>query len=75
MLCRYKSRIEDDEQNISSADGIEEGGDDSDEEGAEGKADAEPAELWDLLRPLIGDCELRLLKFDDKQAQVGSSLG
>ncbi|CAN0264499.1 unnamed protein product, partial [Ectocarpus sp. 8 AP-2014] len=72
---RYSSRIEDDEQNVSSADGIE--AEDSDEEEGGGgcghdhgdKEDA-PAELWDMLRPLIGNCRLRLLKFEDKEAQV-----
>jgi len=27
-------------------------------------------ELWDLTRPLIGDCQLELLKFEDKEAQT-----
>lgn len=78
---RYSSRIEDDEQNVSSADGLEaEESDDDEEDGAHcghdhGSGDKEaaavaPAELWDLLRPLIGNCELRLLKFEDKEAQV-----
>ncbi|CAM9632643.1 unnamed protein product [Scytosiphon promiscuus] len=78
---RYSSRIEDDEQNVSSADGLEaEESDDEEEEGGascghdhggEKEAEAEaPAELWDLLRPLIGNCELRLLKFEDKEAQA-----
>lgn len=64
------SRIEDDEQNISAADGFE---DEEDEDGCEEAEDGEakPGELWDLMRPLIGDCELRLLKFDDKEAKVG----
>lgn len=72
---RYSSRIEDDEQNVSSADGIE-AEDSEEEEGGGGcghdhgdKEDA-PAELWDMLRPLIGNCRLRLLKFEDKEAQV-----
>jgi len=26
--------------------------------------------LWDLNRPLVGDCTLRLLKFDDKEGQM-----
>lgn len=71
---RYYSRIEDDEKNVSSADGLE-ADSDEEEEGAVGgdqtkKEAAAPAELWDLLRPLIGNCELRLLKFEDKEAQV-----
>lgn len=71
---RYTSRIEDDEQNVSSADGLE-ATVESDDEGGDGGGEeeikmADTAELWDLLRPLIGDCELRLLKFDDKQAQA-----
>eukprot|EP00752_Nemacystus_decipiens_P007942 g7095.t1 len=74
---RYSSRIEDDEQNVSSADGLEAEESDEDEEGGgEGcghdhkEERAAPAELWDLLRPLIGNCELRLLKFEDKEAQA-----
>lgn len=60
---------------MSSADGLE-ATVESDDEGGDGGGEeeikmADTAELWDLLRPLIGDCELRLLKFDDKQAQVG----
>uniref|UniRef100_A0A7S2RNE7 Probable threonine--tRNA ligase, cytoplasmic n=1 Tax=Mucochytrium quahogii TaxID=96639 RepID=A0A7S2RNE7_9STRA len=27
-------------------------------------------ELWDLIRPLEGDCKLELLKFDDKEAKM-----
>eukprot|EP00904_Undaria_pinnatifida_P009307 jgi/Undpi1/5506/HiC_scaffold_2.g00785.m1 len=68
---RYSSRIEDDEQNVSSADGLEaEEDDDEPEEGVEEATAAAPAELWDMLRPLIGNCELRLLKFEDKEAQT-----
>lgn len=76
---RYSNRIEDDENNVSSADGME--AEDSDEEGDEGEGcghdhkkeeeEEAPAELWDMLRPLIGNCKLRLLKFEDKEAQVG----
>lgn len=77
-FVRYTSRIEDDEQNVSSADGLEAAEDDEEDDGDDGQKQAsgegaekvEPAELWDLLRPLIGNCELRLLKFDDKEAQV-----
>eukprot|EP00952_Eustigmatos_sp_NYUAD-ZCMA_P007384 31309-Eustigmatos_ZCMA.PRE.1 len=32
------------------------------------------AELWDMTRPLIGDCELQLLKFDDPDAKAVGSL-
>ena len=28
------------------------------------------AELWDLVRPLEGDCKLELLKFDDKEGKM-----
>ncbi|CAM9180076.1 unnamed protein product [Ascophyllum nodosum] len=73
---RYTSRLEDDEQNVSSADGLEAEDEDEDEQQVEalaengGKAQAAPAELWDLLRPLIGNCEMRLLKFEDKEAKA-----
>lgn len=71
---RYSSRIEDDEQNVSSADGLEAEESEDEDEGCghdhKGEEEAAPAELWDLLRPLIGNCELRLLKFEDKEAQV-----
>ena len=40
---------------------------DPDEEGAE-VADAE-WELWDMARPLEGDCDLQLLKFDDPRGK------
>lgn len=68
---RYKTRIEDDEQNVSKTDSMEDEDEEAEEDGDEDKE--EPAELWDLLRPLIGDCKLRLLKFDDKEAQVWGS--
>lgn len=71
VVDRYLNRIEDDEQNVSSADDME--AEESDEEESDEEGDdkeAAPAELWDLLRPLIGNCELRLLKFEDKEAQV-----
>ena len=28
------------------------------------------AELWDVFRPLIGDCKLQLIKFDDKEGKM-----
>jgi threonyl-tRNA synthetase len=31
---------------------------------------AAKAELWDLFRPLEGDCNLQLLKFDDKEGKM-----
>jgi len=35
---------------------------------------ADKGELWDMSRPLIGDCQLQLLKFqDDKDAKAVSS--
>ncbi|CAN0030206.1 unnamed protein product [Ectocarpus sp. 6 AP-2014] len=72
---RYSSRIEDDEQNVSSADGMEAEGSDEEEEGGgcghdHGDKEDASAELWDMLRPLIGNCRLRLLKFEDKEAQT-----
>lgn len=78
-MSRYSNRIEDDEQNVSSADGLEAEESDEEEDGGGGcghdheeEKEAAPAELWDLLRPLIGNCELRLLKFEDKEAQVNN---
>ncbi|CAM9886383.1 unnamed protein product, partial [Discosporangium mesarthrocarpum] len=72
---RYKNRIDDDETNVSSADGW--GEEEEEEEGKEGAGagaggdgDLGPPELWDLLRPLIGSCQIRLLKFDDNQAKT-----
>lgn len=38
------------------------------EEGEE--AAAAKAELWDLTRPLEGDCEVALLKFEDKEGKM-----
>lgn len=55
---KYSSKVEDDESNVASADGLE-------TEEVEGGA-----ELWDMLRPLIGDCKMRLLKWEDKEAQA-----
>ncbi|CAM9405474.1 unnamed protein product [Chrysoparadoxa australica] len=57
----YLSRIDDEDSLVTSADGL-------DEEKAEDGATT--AELWDMLRPLIGDCKLSLLKFDDKKAKA-----
>jgi len=37
-------------------------------EQAGGKSDG--GELWDLTRPLVGDCELKLLKFEDPEAKT-----
>lgn len=28
------------------------------------------AELWDVFRPLIGDCKIELLKFDDREGKM-----
>ena len=52
---------------------------DEDEESTENKSssssptnnnDEVKSELWDLNRPLIGDCTLQLLKFDDPEAKT-----
>lgn len=49
---------------------------DEDEEAAEGKqaaaqeAGANEGELWDLSRPLVGDCVLTLLKYDHPEAHT-----
>lgn len=31
---------------------------------------ANKSELWDVFRPLIGDCKLELLKFDDREGKM-----
>lgn len=31
---------------------------------------ASNAELWDVFRPLIGDCKLELLKFEDREGKM-----
>eukprot|EP00953_Heterococcus_sp_UTEX-ZZ885_P032493 16968-Heterococcus_DN1.PRE.1 len=68
---KYSSRIEDDEANVSSADGLEQ--EQSDDVATNGSGVAEEtAELWDMLRPLIGDCQLNLLKWEDKEAQTSN---
>ncbi|CAN0375654.1 unnamed protein product, partial [Phaeothamnion confervicola] len=59
----YTRRIADDEAHVSSADGLE-----ADAAGADGPGGGK--ELWDLLRPLIGDCELRFLTWEDREAQA-----
>ncbi len=40
------------------------------EEDAAPAATAAASELWDLIRPLEGDCTLALLKFDDKDGKM-----
>lgn len=40
------------------------------EEDEEASAPIEDGELWDLTRPLVGDCQLRLLKYDDPEAKA-----
>jgi hypothetical protein len=69
---KYSSRIEDDEANVSSADGLEQEQSDDVATNDSGVAE-ETAELWDMLRPLIGDCQLNLLKWEDKEAQVSAN--
>ena len=46
---------------------------DEDEEGVAAKP-AAVAELWDLTRPLEGDCLLELKTFDDAEGKMVSSL-
>lgn len=46
---------------------------DDDDEAAEAAAaqkGGDEGELWDLNRPLIGDCQLKLLKFDEPEAKT-----
>jgi threonyl-tRNA synthetase len=46
---------------------------DEDDEASASKAQAETVsegELWDMNRPLIGDCKLQLLKFDDPEGKT-----
>jgi len=58
----YSSRHGED-QGVVADDGTEE------EAPVEGAA-AAGAELWDMTRPLIGDCRLELLKFDDPEGRT-----
>ena len=47
---------------------------DEDEEAEQSDATLQaPGELWDLNRPLVGDCKLTLLKFDDPEAKTVST--
>jgi len=63
----YSSRVgieEADGVGAASSDGME-------EELPEGTQAAQSkAELWDLVRPLEGDCTLQLLKFEDKEGKM-----
>ena len=45
---------------------------DEDEEApaADAHPDADAGELWDLNRPLVGDCAMKLLKFEDGEAKT-----
>ena len=47
--------------------------DEDDEKAAEEKDGADKSVLWDLTRPLVGDCTLALLKFDDTEAKTVSA--
>lgn len=62
----YISRI-----GLEEADGanVVNTGPEEEEEAGAGAAAAKP-ELWDLPRPLEGDCKLELLKFDDKDGKM-----
>jgi threonyl-tRNA synthetase len=59
----YTSRI-----GVEDADGLAVVNTGPEEEGAE--TGASKAELWDIVRPLEGDCTLTLLKFDDKEGKA-----
>lgn len=58
----YSSRI-----GLEEADGTSMVNTGPEEESEEGAA---KAELWDLIRPLEGDCQLELKKFDDKEGKM-----
>ena len=60
----YSSRYEKD--SIVACD-EEEGNEQS---SASASSSAADGELWDLNRPLIGDCSLKLLKFEDSEAKT-----
>jgi threonyl-tRNA synthetase len=62
---KYTNRLEEDV--IVACDDDEQEDEDAKEE-ADG--DADDGELWDMTRPLAGDCELTLLKFDDPEAKT-----
>jgi threonyl-tRNA synthetase len=60
----YTSRLEEDK--IVACDEEEEGGEGAAASGQE----AGDGELWDLNRPLIGNCQLKLLKYEDPESQT-----
>ena len=46
-----------------------------DDEADEGiVANLAEGELWDLTRPLVGDCKLTLLKYDDPESKTVSTI-
>lgn len=59
----YSSRV-----GIEEADGLAMVNTGPEEEGVEGAS--AKAELWDIVRPLEGDCTLELKKFDDKEGKM-----
>ena len=63
----YSSRLEEDK--IVACDEDEEGGEGAASAGG-GDGEAESGELWDLHRPLVGNCTLKLLKYDDPESQT-----
>ncbi|GLE01024.1 hypothetical protein PINS_up009837 [Pythium insidiosum] len=68
----YRGAVED-PFSVSSADvdGNESRDDDADADSCcAATACTKKGELWDVFRPLIGDCKLELLKFDDKEGKM-----
>jgi threonyl-tRNA synthetase len=65
----YTSRLDTDADAVVACDEDEEGGEGAGAAAA-ALANASEGQLWDVTRPLVGDCRLVLLKYDDPQART-----
>ena len=64
----YSTRYDEGQAAVVACDEAEE--DDDEDLIAEDEDEKGDGELWDMPRPLIGDCSLTLLKFDDPEAKT-----
>ena len=66
----YSSRLEEDK--IVACDEDEEGGEGAAAAAAaaDGTSSENAGELWDLSRPLVGNCSLKLVKYEDPESQT-----